>query len=134
MAERIRMTGPAPKRIRDTSATPPRLSAGVIAAALGAEATASGSRGTSSPITLFAIRVELMGRLQSTGGRPALSGTDLRAKIPLRDAEWKRLEELATAAAAPGLAPTAGQIASVLLSLSLRAAMVPCAAVPEHAS
>jgi hypothetical protein len=72
-----------------------------------------------APLTLFALREELVHRLQSSGGRPALAGTTRRAKIPLSDEEWGQLEELAAAIASPGFAPSAGQVASVLLSLSL---------------
>src|SRR5207249_12014422 len=72
-----------------------------------------------APLTLFALPEELVSRLQSTGGRPALAGTTRRAKIPLSDDEWVKLEELAAAIASPGFAPSAGQVASVLLSFSL---------------
>jgi hypothetical protein len=43
-----------------------------------------------------------------------------RAKIPLSDQQWLGLEELAAAISSPGFAPTAGQVASVLLTLSLQ--------------
>jgi hypothetical protein len=69
---------------------------------------------------LFAIREELVRRLQSSGGRPGLAGVSRRAKIPLGDREWLELEELAAAISSPGFAPSAGQVASVLLSLSVR--------------
>jgi hypothetical protein len=42
-----------------------------------------------------------------------------RAKIPLSDQEWSQLEKLAAAISSPGFAPSAGQVASVLLRLSL---------------
>jgi hypothetical protein len=71
-------------------------------------------------LTLLVVRQEVVRRLQSSGGRPALSGVTRRAKIPLSDAEWAELEELATAIASPGCAPTAGQVASVLLTAALR--------------
>jgi hypothetical protein len=74
-----------------------------------------------APITLFAVREELVQRLQSSGGRPGLAGTTRRAKIPLSDEEWLRLEELAASLSSPGFAPSAGQVASVLLTLSLDA-------------
>jgi hypothetical protein len=89
--------------------------------ALGAEESGASLLEALGPLTLFAVRQELANRLHSSGGRPALAGTTRRAKIPLSDAEWVQLEELAAALATPGFAPSAGQVASVLLSLSLHA-------------
>jgi len=83
---------------------------------------------------LFAVRAELMGRLQSSGVRPALKGTSHGAKIPLGDAEWAELEELAAAISVPGLTPTAGQIASVLLTLSVKSVISQIARVQNSAS
>jgi hypothetical protein len=120
VTKRIRNTGPTEKLIRDTSVTQPRIDPAEVAAALGGEPTGVTLEGALSPLSLFLVRQELFRRLQSSGGRPALSGTTRRAKIPLSDAEWSELEELAAAIAAPGCAPTAGQVASVLLTLSLQ--------------
>jgi hypothetical protein len=41
-------------------------------------------------------------------------------KIPVGDREWRQLEELAASLAEGGFTPSAGQVASVLLTLSLR--------------
>src|SRR4051794_33102757 len=79
-----------------------------------------------APITLFALREELGQRLQSSGGRPGLVGTTRRVKIPLSDQEWLQLEALA----APGFAPSAGQVASVLLSLCVRSVASQVSGVP----
>src|SRR5262249_16133937 len=108
------------KPIRNTGPTLPRIEPAEVAAALGAEPTEVTLEAALSPLTLFVVRQELFRRLQSRGGRPALSGTTRRAKIPLSDAEWSELEALASAIAAAGCAPTAGQVASVLLTLALR--------------
>jgi hypothetical protein len=118
---RIVDTSPTLPRLVDTSATLPRLEPSEVAAALGAEPCAEGLEGALGPITLFALRQELFQRLQSSGGRPGLSGTTRRAKIPLSDQQWLQLEELAAAVSSPGFAPSAGQVASVLLTLSLEA-------------
>lgn len=134
MAKPIRTTEPAPKVIRDTSAPPARVSPTPVQAALGAEASAQKLEEALAPITLFAVRSELLGRLQSSGGRPALSGTSRRAKIPLGDAEWAELEQLATAVSGPGFSPSAGQVASVLLSLSVRSVVSQVARAPEPAA
>jgi hypothetical protein len=119
MTSRIRTSETTFKRIRDTATPLPRVEASQVQAALGAEASAEGLAEALAPISLFALREELIERLQSSGGRPGLSGATRRAKIPLSDQQWQRLEELAAAVASPGFAPSAGQVASVLLTLSL---------------
>ena len=119
MTKRIRTTERIGKTLSDTGATYRGLAPEDVAAALGAEESAVCLEEALAPITLFAVRQELVRRLQSSGGRPGLSGTSRRAKIPLADKEWTQLEALAAALASPGLAPTAGQVASVLLNLSV---------------
>jgi hypothetical protein len=97
----------------------PRVEPARVQEALGADASAERLEEALAPVTLFALREELVKRLQSSGGRPALAGATRRAKIPLNDEEWLQLEELAAAVSSPGFAPSAGQVASVLLTLSL---------------
>jgi hypothetical protein len=119
MTKRIRTSEPTLKPIRDAGTALPRVESGRVAAALGAEASVEKLEDVLAPITLFAVREELVRRLHSSGGRPALSGTTRRAKIPLSDEEWLELEEMAAAISSPGFAPSAGQVASVLLTLSV---------------
>lgn len=114
-------TKPTSNSIRSTSKVVPRIDPSKVAQALGAEPTdvASAQLGM-GPLSLFQVRQELFRRLQSTGGRPSLSGTSRRTKIPLSDGQWNQLEEIASEVASPAFSPSAGQIASVLLTLSLR--------------
>jgi hypothetical protein len=121
MAKTIRTTEKTLRPIRDTGSSLPRIDPAQVREALGAEESAAELAQALAPVTLFGVREELVRRLQSGGGRPALTGTTRRAKIPLSDEQWQRLEELAAAIAAPGFAPSGGQVASVLLSLSLQA-------------
>ena len=107
-------------RIKDLSKTLPRVNPSKVAEALGAQATGLKLGVGGSPLSMFQVREELMRRLQSRGGRPSLSGTSGRKKIPLNDQQWSELEEIASEVATPGFSPSAGQIASVLLTLSLR--------------
>jgi hypothetical protein len=108
--------------IQDTSKTLPRIEASKVQAALGAEPSdlAVGGIGV-RPLSLFQVREELFQRLRSTGGRPSLTGTLRGMKIPLSDHQWEELEEIATDVASPGFSPSPGQIASVLITLSLHA-------------
>ncbi|MFO7907635.1 MAG: hypothetical protein ACQESR_26545 [Planctomycetota bacterium] len=120
MADRNRKTqtyGP----IRDTSKTPTQIDASKVQAALGGEPADLAIREIGmGPLSMFQVREELFQRLQSTGGRPWLAGTSRRTKIPLSDRQWEELEDIATDVASPGFSPSPGQIASVLISLSLR--------------
>lgn len=119
MATRIRVTSPVQKRIQVTSATEPKVDGSVIAQALGAEPLTVRLQAKMTPISLATLRTELFSRLQSSGGRPALTGTTKRVKIPLGDQEWMELEQLAAALSTDGYTPSAGQVASTLLSLSM---------------
>lgn len=134
MAKTIRTTEPTLKAIQDTSASLPRINLETVETALGAEMSEQRLETAIAPITLFAVRSELLDRLQSSGGRPALSGTSRRAKIPLGDAEWADLEKLAVVVSKPGFYPSAGQIASVLLSLSVRSVVAQVTKSPESVS
>lgn len=120
MTKKIRTSETTLRAIRDTGSPLRRIDPAQVQQALGAEEVLEGLAQALAPLTLLALRAELVNRLQSSGGRPALAGTTRRAKIPLRDDEWEKLEELAATIAAPGFAPSAGQVASVLLSLSLQ--------------
>ena len=116
MAKLIDVSKSTQKLIRDIGPAQPRLDPADLARALGAEPAGSTVETALSPPALFAVREELFNRLQSSGGRPALEGTDRRAKIPLSDEEWRQLEELASSLGSAGFTPSAGQVASVLLS------------------
>ena len=120
--KRIRTTEPTLRSIQDTGKSLPRIEPHAVETALGGEVYAERLIKPMAPITLFAVREQLVRRLQSTGGRPGLSGIERRVKIPLGDQEWMELEELAASISSPGFAPSAGQVASVLLKLSVRAA------------
>ena len=65
-------------------------------------------------VALFGLRQALGARLKSTGGRPSL-GVARRQKIPLDDADWGLLCELAETLADDESRPTPGQVASELL-------------------
>jgi hypothetical protein len=107
-------------RIKDLSKTLPQVDPSKVTEALRAEPVGSTLGVGGSPLSLFQVRQELMRRLHSNGGRPSLSGTSDRKKIPLSHSQWHELEEIASEVASPGFSPSAGQIASVLVALSLR--------------
>jgi hypothetical protein len=120
MAKPIRPTEPTVPRLRPMEPAVRHLDPDRVAAALGAEPGPEHILGQPGPITLYALRSERLRRRQSSGGRPGLEGTSLRAKIPLPEQDWARLEDLAASLSTEGFSPSAGQVASVLLSLALR--------------
>src|SRR5690349_7193168 len=112
MARKVFATGTSRREIRVVGAGARRVDPAAVAKALGAEdaGTEIGLKG--SPVTVFQLRAELMNRLQSSGGRPALEGTTRRVKIPVTDRQWREIEDLAASLSDQGFSPTAGQVAS----------------------
>lgn len=106
--------------IQDTSKVLPRLEPSQVKTTLGAEDSELVRRAFGSPLALVLVRQELLERLRSTGGRPSLADTSRRVKIPLGERQWEELEQIASEVATPEFSPSAGQIASVLITLSLR--------------
>jgi len=113
------MANSAVRRIRDVGVTSRRLDPAIIAEALGADEAGPVFGRKGSPASVLQIRAELASRLHSSGGRPALEGANRRVKIPVTDSQWQELEDLAASFSDLGFAPSAGQVASVLLSLAL---------------
>ena len=123
MTKKLVDIGPAMKKIRDIGQTFPRIEPVKIAAALGAEAVPDVEVVGGSPLTLFAVRQEIARRLQSTSdARPV--------QIPLNPQEWRQLETIAAALADAGCAPSADQVAGMLLNLALRSALADLTATP----
>src|SRR5689334_25125825 len=119
MATRIVATDSGPRRIRDVGAGARHVAPAVVAEPLGAEATGLALGRGGSPVSSFQVRSELVNRLRSSGGRPALEGATRRVKIPVTESQWQEIEELAASFTDLGFVPSAGQVASVLISLSL---------------
>jgi len=130
MTKRISTAERTVKRVQASEPTVRRLDPQAVADALGGEACPEHIDGQPGPLTLYALRSELLRRRQSSGGRPGIAGTDFRAKIPVGDQEWHRLEIIAASLAAEGFSPSPGQVASVLLSIALRSV---AAGVPDEA-
>ncbi len=122
MAKKIAVTDSASGHIRDVGPAAARIDHAFVANALGAEDAGIALRTDVGPISSFQLRVELASRLHSSGGRPALKDAERRIKVPVTESQCRELEELAASLADLEFAPSAGQIASVLLSLSLRLA------------
>ena len=101
-------------RILDTSRKRAKLDAGVIEKSFNARRA-----GSSAGLDLFALR-EAMGKmLQSTGGRPALTGAQAHVKIPKIAADWALLEKLADSSNDLKHKPSPAQVAALVLHLAL---------------
>ena len=122
MANKIVATDSGQKRVRDIGPGSRRVDPAAVAEALGAEETGLALGRGGGPVSSFQVRSELSHRLRSSGGRPALAGATRRVKIPVTEGQWRELEELAASFTDLGFVPSAGQVASVLISLSLPAA------------
>ncbi len=119
MAKRIVATDSGQGRIRDVGPGARRVDPAIVAEALGGEETGITPGHEGGPVSTFQVRSELINRLRSSGGRPALEGATRRVKIPVTESQWQELEELAASFTDLGFVPSAGQLASVLISLSL---------------
>src|SRR5438067_1458265 len=86
-----------------------RLTPEQIEKGLGAERAGSVPSG-GSPMSAHAVRQHLFRRLRSTGGRPGLDGADIKPKIPMRQSQWKKLEQLAKRVETAGFHPTPAQL------------------------
>jgi hypothetical protein len=120
VTKRISTSDPTVKRLHDSSSNVRRLDPKIVADALGGELCPERIEGQPGPITLYALRQELLRRRHSSGGRPGIEGTSFRAKVPVGEQDWLRLEAIAASLSAQGFTPSAGQVASVLLSMALR--------------
>ncbi len=118
MTTRIRTASRRAGSVKVTSPRGRKVSVEQVATALGASPV-SGRVRAQSPGALLAVRQEILSRLSSSGGRPALAGTTRRQKIPLDDEDWDHLRQIAEALRDDDVRPTAGQVASVLLHKAL---------------
>lgn len=119
MERKIMVKRPNVIKVVNISKKPEKISMEAFASALGAERVESINNKT-SPISLMALRQELSEKLHSSGGRPSLEDSTKRQKIPMSDADWKELEIVAKELKKSGVNASAGQVASMIISQSLR--------------
>ena len=110
----IKIAGKTYRKVQTTGRRLERVTGAKVAQAIGAEPTEVSLSNAQGPVALFGLRQALATRLRSTGGRPSL-GVGRRQKIPLDDADWGLLCELAETLADDESRPTPGQVASELL-------------------
>jgi hypothetical protein len=71
--------------------------------------------GARKPSTFLELQRELVGRLVSTGGRPADPGPTIRRLITVKKHVWKELQQQAELLSKTGRPVSAGQLAAILL-------------------
>jgi len=107
-------------RIRNTSLRPSSLSKDEFKAAFGAKAMNLHVGNDSSPVALLQLREQVMERLRSTGGRPALSDAAKKMKIPVTEQDWRDMEKIAQNIEGGKFKPSTAQVASVILHMALQ--------------
>jgi hypothetical protein len=118
--KRIKVTSEVSVRIHDTSRKIKRVDPKVVARELGATAEVVPIAKTSSLLTKQLIISTLLDRIRTIGGRPGLSNTETRSKIPLTSEDIANLKLTAEILSKNGQKVALGQVASILLSQSLK--------------
>jgi hypothetical protein len=122
MGKKINVVGAKPKKIEVMDRPKRRIEAAELAATLGAERCGQSAPGPLDPIALADLGTQLLHRLRSSGGRPALADATETCRVPLSDEDIQTLETmLAQIEEATGTKPSLGQLASVIVRQHLDA-------------
>lgn len=126
MAKKICDTGKPARRIEDSRKPRRRIEPKEFAAALGAEPVVDAHLSNLDPISLAALGGELVKRLRSSGGRPALTDATEICRVPLSAEDVKTLEGIvAHLEASSATKPSVGQLVSVIVRAHLQALKTP---------
>lgn len=116
MAKKIEIVGAKPKRIKIVDQPKQRIDPQDLAEALGAD-----PRGEQAPFNLDLIGLaelgtQLLHRLRSSGGRPALADATECCRVPLNAEDIKKLENMVTQIGlSTGTKPSVGQLVSIIV-------------------
>src|SRR5438093_150127 len=94
MAKKITIVGAQPKKIGVVDQPKRRIEPAELAAALGANPCGRQASGDLDPIALAELGTQLLHRLRSSGGRPALSDATETCRVPLSAEDIKTLENM----------------------------------------
>ena len=132
MAKKINIVGAKPKKIEVVDQPKRRIEPSELATALGANPTGEQAPGNLDPIALAELGTQLLSRLRSSGGRPALADATINCRVPLSAEDLQTLENMvAHIGASTGAKPSVGQLVSVIVRLHLKALRsAPGAGVP----
>jgi hypothetical protein len=122
MAKNIIDTGKTARRIEVTDRPARRIEPEAFAAALGAEPVGEAHAQNLDPLSLAALGSDLIKRLRSSGGRPALADATEICRVPLSAEDVKTLEGMvAQLEGSSGAKPSVGQLVSLIVRAHLRA-------------
>jgi hypothetical protein len=116
MAKKVDIVGATPRRIEVADQPKRRINPVELAAALGGSARGRQTRGNVDLLALAELGTQLLDRLRSSGGRPALADATENCRVPLSAADVKTLETMvAEIGASTGSRPSVGQLVSVIV-------------------
>jgi hypothetical protein len=116
MAKKVNIVGTQPKRVRVVDEPRRRIEPAELAAALGAEACGERIGANLDPISLAELGTELLRRLRSSGGRPALADATEYCRVPLSAEDVNALEKIiGQIERSTGSKPSPGQVASIIV-------------------
>lgn len=134
MAKKINITGKPARRIEVTGKPQRRIEAEDFAAALGAEPVGEAHAANLDPLTLAALGSELIRRLRSSGGRPALADATEICRVPLSGEDVRTLEQMVEQLQeASGTRPSVGQLVGVIVRAHLQSHRSGADSAPEAA-
>jgi len=120
MAKKIIVTGKPARRVELSGKPQRRIEPEEFSAALGAEPVGEVHASNLDPVSLAALGGELIKRLRSSGGRPALADATEICRVPLSPADIDTLEGMiAQLEASSGAKPSVGQLVSVIVRVHL---------------
>ena len=121
MAKKIIETGKSARRIEVSGKPQRRIEPEEFAAALGAEPIGPAHAPNLDPVSLASLGCELIKRLRSSGGRPALADATEFCRVPLSSEDVKALEGMiARLETSSGAKPSVGQLVSVIVCAHLQ--------------
>jgi hypothetical protein len=121
MAKKIIVTGKPARRVEVSGKPQRRVEPQEFAAALGAEPVGEAHAPNLDPLSLAALGSELIKRLRSSGGRPALADATEICRVPLSAEDVKTLEGMiAQLEESSGTKPSVGQLVSVIVRAHLQ--------------
>ncbi|GEM_PF-2507370 len=116
MAKKIDIVGAKPKRIEIVDQPKRRIEPADLAAALGANPDGQQVLGDLDPIALAELGTQLLNRLRSSGGRPALADATVNCRVPLSAEDIQTLESMvAQLGESTSAKPSVGQLVSVIV-------------------
>jgi hypothetical protein len=116
MAKNIKIVGAKPKKIEVLDKPKRRIEPEDLAAALGANPSGHPVSGNLDLIALAELGTQLLHRLRSSGGRPALADATVNCRVPLSPDDIKTLEGMvAQIGGSTGAKPSVGQLVSVIV-------------------